>query len=100
MEQGKIRRNPPSGFIERELPYPIAAAWTKVRACPADAAARRKDVLIECTEVVLRTLVAYGLSDYLRGPRTSRWEPTRRETAQSPSLPARSESRPEPLARR
>jgi hypothetical protein len=44
--------------------------------------------------------IGAGFLDYLRGPRTSRWEPTRRETAQSPSLPARSESRPEPLARR
>jgi hypothetical protein len=34
MEQATIQRNPPSGFIERELPYPIAAAWTKVRAFP------------------------------------------------------------------
>jgi len=58
--------------------------------------------LFRCARYFLSMNLAIGAGflDYLRGPRTSKWEPTRRETPQSPSLPARSESRPEPLARR
>lgn len=44
--------------------------------------------------------IGSGFLDFLRGPRTSVWEPTRRETAPPPSTPARSDSRPEPMLRR
>jgi cellulose synthase/poly-beta-1,6-N-acetylglucosamine synthase-like glycosyltransferase len=44
--------------------------------------------------------IGAGFLDYLRGPRTSVWEPTRRETPQAPGPTARNEPRPEPLVRR
>jgi hypothetical protein len=44
--------------------------------------------------------IGSGFVDFLRGPRTSVWEPTRRETAPLAAAPARSDSRPEPMLRR
>ncbi len=52
--------------IRRRLPHPVAAAWQRVSTAPNDA--DRINRLIACNEIVLRTLVAMLLPDYLRGP--------------------------------
>jgi serine/threonine protein kinase len=52
--------------IRRRLPYPIAAAWHRVGLAQTDE--ERAIRLTACDEVIKRTLVAFLLPDYLRGP--------------------------------
>src|SRR5947207_12683953 len=58
--------------ISRRLPYPIAAAWHRV-ALAADNREKTQR-LIECNEILLRTLAALLLPDYLRGPKSAEVE--------------------------
>lgn len=51
--------------VRRHMPYPVAAAWHRVSL--AQGAAERADRLVACTEILLRTLAAMLLPDYLRG---------------------------------
>jgi len=52
--------------VRRRFPYPIAAAWHRVTLATSDT--ERINCLIACNEVLLRTLAAFLLPDYLRGP--------------------------------
>jgi hypothetical protein len=52
--------------VHRLMPYPIASAWHRVDLTVSDA--ERVTRLISCLEILLRTLVSFLLSDYLRGP--------------------------------
>jgi len=51
--------------IRYTLPYPIAKAWHRAAVSTNDK--DRIDRLIECNEILLRTLGALLLPDYLRG---------------------------------
>ncbi|HYO13755.1 MAG TPA: protein kinase [Thermoanaerobaculia bacterium] len=51
--------------VRRRFPYPIAAAWHRVTLATTDA--DRINGLIACNEILLRTLAAFLLPDYLRG---------------------------------
>jgi serine/threonine protein kinase len=52
--------------VRRRFPYPIAAAWYRVTWATSDS--DRINSLIACNEILLRTLAAFLLPDYLRGP--------------------------------
>lgn len=52
--------------VRRRFPYPIAAAWHRVTWATSDS--DRINSLIACNEILLRTLAAFLLPDYLRGP--------------------------------
>src|SRR4051794_28217162 len=54
-------------IIQRCFPHPIAAAWYRVTVSPDDKKPQR---LLLCFEIVLRTLAALLLPDYLRGPKS------------------------------
>jgi len=51
--------------VRRKFPYPIAAAWHRVTLANTDS--DRIRCLIACNEILLRTLAAFILPDYLRG---------------------------------
>jgi len=55
--------------VRRRFPYPIAAAWHRVTLTTSDADRIRR--LIACNEILLRTLAAFLLPDYLRGTPSS-----------------------------
>lgn len=59
--------------IRRRLPQPIALAWHRMD-YRVYSDAERRDRLIGCNEILLRTLVAFLLPDYLRGPRVPQIE--------------------------
>ena len=54
------------GLVRRAFPHPIAAAWHRASLTTSDA--DRIKHLLACQEVLLRTLVAQLLPDYLAGP--------------------------------
>lgn len=54
--------------VRRRFPYPIAAAWHRVTLATSDA--ERINCLIACNEILLRTLAAFLLPDYLRGAKS------------------------------
>jgi serine/threonine-protein kinase len=55
--------------VRWRFPYPIAAAWRRVTLATSDT--ERIHCLIACNEVLLRTLAAFLLPDYLRGAKSS-----------------------------
>jgi membrane-associated phospholipid phosphatase len=63
--------------VRRRFPYPIAAAWHRVMLTTSDP--DRINCLIACNEVLLRTLAAFLLPDYLRGPSSPAVEAAIRE---------------------
>ena len=50
------------------MPWPIARAWQLFRSAPSDQPARQAERLVACVGVLLRTLVAFLVPDYRRGP--------------------------------
>lgn len=54
--------------VNRLMPYTIASAWHRIEL--AITSAERVQQLISCLEILLRTLVAFLLPDYLRGQRS------------------------------
>ena len=61
-----------ANIVRRSFPYPIASAWHRVALATADAERIRQ--LTAFQEVLLRTLAALLLPDYLRGDPASRIE--------------------------
>ncbi|HET7436111.1 MAG TPA: hypothetical protein VFN10_15480, partial [Thermoanaerobaculia bacterium] len=58
----------------RRLPYPIASAWQRVTLAKSDS--DRIPLLTASAEILLRTLVALLLPDYLRGPKSEEIDAT------------------------
>src|SRR5436305_7815689 len=63
--------------VRRRFPYPIAAAWHRMTLATTDS--DRIRCLIACNEVLLRTLSAFLLPDYLRGTASPAVEATIRK---------------------
>ncbi len=68
--------------VRRRFPYPIAASWQRVMHATTDA--DRVSCLMASNEVVLRTLAAFLLPDYLRGEKAPAVE-TQIRTLDKPS---------------
>jgi hypothetical protein len=51
--------------VNRLMPYTIASAWHRIELAVTNA--ERVQQLISCLEILLRTMVAFLLPDYLRG---------------------------------
>ncbi|MGZ5443447.1 MAG: protein kinase domain-containing protein [Thermoanaerobaculia bacterium] len=69
--------------IRRSLPQPIAAAWHRVAFAQSDADSITR--VVACYEIILRTITALLLPDYLRGPESPEVEAALRKL-ERPSL--------------